>query len=209
MSATGTASPPRIRYGPTLVVGLVGALAVTVGVAKPWVTATARVPGLPTIEASVTGADLAPLAGALGLVVLAGFGAVIATRGWVRRVVGILVVAAAAVVLVTTIHPPGATGTLEDGLAAKGWNSGAYSTNVDAWRWVSLAGALISVAAGAAISRYASRWATMGQEYDAPTRNAAATSGADGESTEMAELSEADVWREIDRGRDPTHRDEA
>ncbi len=205
----GTVSRPRIRYGPTLVLGLVGALAVTVGVAKAWVTATARVPGLPTIEVGVTGADLAPLAGALGVVVLAGFGAVIATRGWARRVVGILIVAAAAVVLVTAIHPPGATGALEDGLSAKGWSSGAYSTGTVGWRWVSLAGALISMGAGAAISRYASRWATMGQEYDAPTREGTAASGPDAEAADMAELSEADVWREIDQGRDPTRRDRA
>ena len=74
-----------MRYGPTLVVGLAGALAMTVGVAKPWVTATARQSGLPQIEVTVSGASLAPLAGALGVVVLAAFGAVVATRGWVRR----------------------------------------------------------------------------------------------------------------------------
>ncbi len=205
----GTVSRPRIRYGPTLVLGLVGALGVTVGVTKPWVRATAQVPGLPTIDASVTGAGLAPLAGALGVVVLAGFGAVIATRGWARRAVGILIMAAAAVVLVTAIHPPGATGALEDGLSAKGWSSGAYATTTVAWRWISLAGAVISLAAGAAISRYASRWATMGQEYDAPTRSGSSTTGPDTPAVELAELSEADVWREIDQGRDPTRRDGA
>ncbi len=205
----GTVSRPRISYGPTLVLGLVGALAVTVGVSKPWVSATALVPGLPTIEARVTGAGLAPLAGALGVVVLAGFGAVIATRGWARRAVGILVMISAAVVLVTAIDPPGATGALEDGLSAKGWSSGAYTTTTVAWRWVSLAGAVISLAAGAAISRYASRWATMGQEYDAPTRSGTPDTRPHLEAAELAELSEADVWREIDQGRDPTRRDGA
>ena len=67
-------SAPPVRYGPTLVLGLAGALAVMVGVAKPWATATATQPGLPAIEVQVTGADLAPLAGALGVVLLAAFG---------------------------------------------------------------------------------------------------------------------------------------
>ena len=209
----GRMTSPRLRYGPTLVLGLAGAIAVTVGVTKPWVTATAHQSGLPTIDVSVTGASLAPLAGALGVVVLAAFGAVIATRGWVRRALGVLIVLAAGVVLVTAIHPPGATSAVEDALSAKGWSTGPYDTGASAWRWIALGGALVSMAAGVAISVYGSRWATMGREYDAPTPagdgTADATAGSSSGTPDDEDLTEAELWRELDHGRDPTHRDGA
>jgi uncharacterized membrane protein (TIGR02234 family) len=185
------------------VLGLVGAVAVMVGVAKPWATATATQPGLPTIEVQVTGADLAPLAGALGVVVLAAFGAVIATRGWVRRGLGVLIVVSAAVVLFSAIVPPGAHGALEDALAAKGWTGGSYDSGVAVWRWVALAGSVASILAGIAISLYGGRWATMGAAYDAPASTPRPAEAPQGASTE------AEVWREIDQGRDPTRSGDA
>jgi uncharacterized membrane protein (TIGR02234 family) len=190
-----------MRYGPTLVIGLAGAVAVMVGVAKPWVTATARQTGLPEIEASVSGADLAPLAGALGVVVLAAFGAVIATRGWVRRALGGLIVVASIVVLVSAIHPPGATGALEDALSAKGWSGGDYDSGTAWWRWLAMAGSVATTFAGAAISRYGARWATMGAAYDAP---GTAQDAVPAKQRDAAPTTERDVWREIDEGRDPT-----
>lgn len=199
---------PRLRYGPTLVVGLLGAIAATVGVAKPWVTASVQETGLPSIEAQVTGSDLAPLAGALGVVVLAAFGAVIATRGWVRRSLGVLIVVASAVLLVTAVHPPASTDALHDALTAKGWTGGQLDPATSGWRWLTLIGSGLALAAGFAISLYGARWATMGSQYDAPrTRGRPDTKGS-GDST-AAVSSEADVWREIDRGRDPTHQDDA
>jgi uncharacterized membrane protein (TIGR02234 family) len=190
-----------VKYGPTLVVGLAGAMAMTVGVAKPWVTATARQSGLPQIEVTVSGANLAPLSGALGVVVLAAFGAVVATRGWVRRGLGVLIVLASLVVLVSALHPPGATGALEDALTTKGWTGGAYDTGTAVWRWLALVGSVASILAGLAISLYGGRWATMGAAYDAPGRPQDAVPKR---QRDPVASSEADVWREIDEGRDPT-----
>lgn len=201
-----------VRYGPTLVVGLIGAVAVTVGVTKPWATATAHQAGLPEIQAQVSGADLAPLSGALGVVILAAFGAVVATRGWVRRVLGVVIMVAAAVVLVSTIDPPGATSALREGLSAKGWSGGDYTTSTAGWRWVCLGGAVLCIAAGLAISLYGARWATMGRQYDAPAGGEPASVESGGSTSADAgdeSLTGADVWREIDQGRDPTHRDPA
>lgn len=192
-----------VRYGPTLLLGLVGGVAVMVGVAKPWATATAQQAGLPELHADVTGADLAPLAGALGVVVLAAFGAVIATRGRARQTIGVLVVLASLVVLVSAIHPPAATDALRDALAAKGWSGGDVDTSTAAWRWVALAGSLAAIAAGLAISLYGARWATMGAAYDAPAPTAGPSQTGVGGLSEGT--SDAEVWREIDRGRDPTH----
>ena len=190
----------RIRYGPTLVVGLGAATAVTVAVSRPWVEASVHQRGVPNIEASASGADIVPLAGALGVVVLAAFGAVIATHGLVRRALGVLIMVAAASIVAAALSTGSAGSQLEAGLSARGWSGGSYSTADQPWRWVALTAALLCVVAGAAVAAYGPGWATMGSRYDAPR-----TDADPGGPTRAAEaMSEADVWREIDRGRDPT-----
>lgn len=199
--SAGPATNRSSGYGPALLLGLLGAVAMTVGVARPWAAATANQRGVPPIEATVTGADLIPLAGALGVVVLAAFGAVIATRGWVRRGLGVLILAASVVVLVSAIHPAGAGHALEEGLSNKGWTGGDYTTSSPAWRWVVLAASVVCALAGAAVARLGGRWSTMGKEYDAPARSEPAN---DSTAASSGAMSEAEVWREIDQGRDPT-----
>lgn len=188
----------RPGYGQTLVLGLVAAVATTVGVSRPWVSATATVQGLPTIHAQVDGTDLAPLAGALGFVLLAAFGAVVATRGPMRRGLGWLVVVCAVAVVVAVVHPGDPARAVEQGLSAKGWSGGSYQTGTSAWRWVVGAGGAGCALAGALVARFGSSWATMSTRYDAPV--------ADGQrpGAEAVDPTEADLWHSIDRGHDPT-----
>jgi uncharacterized membrane protein (TIGR02234 family) len=190
---------PRRLYGPALLAGLLGGVGITVGASRPWATATSSRPGLPVIHATASGSDLAPLAGALGVVVLAAFGAVIATRGWVRRGLGVLIVVASAVVLVAVIVPGGSTDVLTSGLAAKGWSGGGFRASSEPWRWLVLGCAVVTAVAGLATAAYGGQWAVMGSRYDAPGDDRV---GAAARSAE--ELSEGDVWRAIDRGHDPT-----
>lgn len=185
-------------YGQTLVVGLLAATAVTVAVSRPWISATANVDGLPTLTATVSGADVAPVAGALGVVLLAAFGAVVATRGRVRRALGVLIVAAGATVLVAAVAPGGSSDLVQSGLSAKGWSGGAYATDTVLWRWVAEAGAGTCILAGAMVVRFGHRWATMGSRYDAPAAPGVPADAAHGD------LSEAELWQAIDRGHDPT-----
>lgn len=193
-------------YAPALLSGLAGAVAVTVGVTRPWATATGTMPGLPVIHAEADGSTLAPLAGAFGVVLLAAFGAVIATRGWVRRGLGGLIVVVAIVVVIAAIHPGGAHDALADGLSAKGWAGGPFHTGVAWWRWLTLAGGLVAMVAGAAIARYGGGWATMGSRYDSPAgKSDASRSSASSQDSGEAE-DEAAMWKAIDQGRDPTHR---
>lgn len=201
------AESPR-GYAVTLLAGLLAALAVTVGVARPWLSAAARIDNLPLISTTVSGADLAPLAGALGVVLLASFGAVIATAGWVRRGLGGLIVVAAVVVAYSAVAPGGSASAVRDGLAAKGWAGGDYDVATQWWRWVTLAGALVCGAAGATIGRFGGRWATMGSAYDAPRTAPAPSPQPDADETLPSETrrSDADLWQAIDRGHDPTHR---
>lgn len=188
----------RHLYGPVLLVGLLGAVGLTVGASHPWITATSTVSGMPTIHASASGSDLAPLAGALGVVVLAAFGAVVATRGWVRRGLGAAIVLASIVVLVSVVRPSGASDVLTSGLSAKGWSGGGYETAAQAWRWLMLVAAVATAAAGAATAAYGGEWAVMGSRYDAPS------GGGPSAARPSEELSETDVWQAIDQGRDPT-----
>jgi uncharacterized membrane protein (TIGR02234 family) len=186
-------------YGLTLVGGLVSAAAVSVGMSRPWVNATARVAGLPIIHGSVDGSDVAPLAGALGIVSLAAIGAVIATRGWVRRGLGVLIMGCAAIVLAATLHPGATSSAVEQSLSAKGWSGGPYDTTVSVWRGLVGAGALGCLLTGALVARFGGSWASMGARYDAP---GATASPSDAEP--QAEPTETDLWRSIDSGHDPT-----
>ncbi len=144
----------------------------------------------------VSGADLVPLAGALGLVALACLAAVIATRGVLRRVAGALLaalgagagvaaatgVSAATVVSVAAskVGSPaaaavsGAAGSTTSGSAGGtggvsviGATGQAIMTGTP-WRVAVLAGALLVVAAGVATAWRGPSWPVMSARYDAP-----------------------------------------
>ena len=118
-------------------------------------------------------------------------------EGWVRRVVGVLIVAAMVFVVVVGGASPGRRPALvEDGLAAKGWSGGDYDV---AERVVALAGCRrgrrLVQCVGDSSSRFATR---LGDDGGAVRRADRAT------QPPTADATEADVWRAIDRGDDPT-----
>ena len=166
-----------------------------VGATRPWYAATARQRSLPEIDVAVTGAALSPLTGALALVALAGFGAILATRGRMRQVLGAVVATVALVAGGLAARPPGARALLERELSAHGWSGGPYDTTLLGWRWLVLAGAIGCMVAGVAVLRFGAGWSRLGPADD--------VSRSDG-SAARRDLTEAEVWREIDSGRDPT-----
>lgn len=197
----------RRGYAAALVGGLLSAAAVTVGVAQPWFEASATPKNLPELEGAATGADLVPLVGALGVVLLASFGAVIATRGWLRRSLGLLIMAGGVVVIVAVVNPGNTDEVLRAGLAARGWPGGEYETAGQPWRWLSLLGAAGCVGAGAAVARLGAHWPTMGQRYDAPGPSGDSPAGTDDAHTESdGSVTAERLWRALDQGRDPTQR---
>jgi uncharacterized membrane protein (TIGR02234 family) len=203
-AATGSALRGGRGYALTVAVGLAAAGTVAVGVSHPWVTATAIVAGLPRIEAAVTGADAVPFAGACGPVLLASFGAVLATRNRVRQTVGVLIVALAAVVLVSAAHPGDLSPLVRSRLSARGWSAAsAYATSTQPWRWLVLVAAVACLVAGVLVVRLGPGWPTMGRRYDAP-ETAASPAPARQESAGTASLDEEGLWRALDEGRDPT-----
>jgi uncharacterized membrane protein (TIGR02234 family) len=192
----------RTGYALTVVIGLAASGLSAVAVARPWAkaTATATVSGLPPIEASVDGGDVAPVAAALAVVCLAGFGAVIATRGWVRRGIGIVIVGCAAVVVVGAVAPGSTTSLLEHALSARGWTGGGYDRGVTAWRLVAGLSAAVAMAGGVVVAWLGAEWATMATRYDSPAEAKSARDADDGR------LSDAAMWRALDDGGDPTNR---
>ena len=189
-------------YAATVVTGLVAAGTVALSVAQPWLTARATVEGLPVIRIDVGGAEIAPIAAAFGFVLLAAFGAVIATRGWVRRSLGLLVVVLAISTAISVVGAGDASATVEEGLAARGWSGGGYTASSTGWRWLAGIGALGCLVAGSLVAWLGGAWPAMGSQYDAQPDPAASPHA--GRSPEQPIMTEADVWRAIDRGHDPT-----
>jgi uncharacterized membrane protein (TIGR02234 family) len=192
-------------YAVVLLVGLLSAAAVAVGVTRPWYEAFATGKNLPRLQAAATGADLMPLAGALGVVLLGSFGAVVATRGAVRRALGVLIVVCSIVVLGAAAHPGSAAQVLTDGLSARGWSGGSYLTAGRPWRWLVLVGAAGCLVAGAAVACFGARWPTLGQRYGAPAPVADPTAvGAGSRTGGDDDVTDEQLWRALDRGDDPT-----
>jgi uncharacterized membrane protein (TIGR02234 family) len=194
----------RREFTVTLAAGLMVSGATALGMSQSWVTATATPQRLPRVVAEVTGGGLAPLAGALAFVPLAALGAVLASRGWLRRAVGLVMTGCAIVIAVAAVRPGGSVTLLEQGLAAKGWTAASpYTTTTTAWRWIVLVAGIGCAFVGALTVLRGPNWPTMGQRYDAldagPTAHAERGACSPGD-----ELDEETLWRELDRGHDPT-----
>jgi len=165
---------------------------------RTWtVTVTPR-PGLPALRETTTGAAAQPWTVALALVALAGAGALLATRGVVRRALGGLLVLV--------------------GIAAA---ASAVTTGLPAYLWPAacVAGAAMVVWCGLSAARRGHTWPAMGSRYErgkAPTPAAGAGEGhapraAAGSSRPVTDGSHPDprtdpraAWDALDRGDDPT-----
>lgn len=141
---------------------------------------------LPAQREVYTGARLLPWLPALALVGLAGAGAVIATRGRLRRVLGGLV-------------------TLLGVLIAAGGGYGAAGPVTGevhrGWPLLCLLGGVLAVGGGAWTAMAGQTWPAMGARYERPT---VAPSGPPPAGTRPDGT--RDVWDALDRGEDPTER---
>ena len=204
---SGFPEPPRSgatrEYVTVLLVGAVSAgLAVLAATGdRSWGTATVSADGLPARTVVATAREAAPWVSAASLVALAGLGAVLATAGRWRRLVGGVVAGAGLVVLGGAVLGGGA---VEDTLRAELVASAAATdpTAVErglsdlsgtGWRWLAGGGGAGATAAGIATVLRGSRWPAMGRRYEPP---AVARQPRD----------DTDLWRALDDGDDPTER---
>jgi uncharacterized membrane protein (TIGR02234 family) len=184
----------RRAFGPVVLTGLVGSGLVALAGSKPW-AAPDGAAGSTLVDK--TGGHV-PLAAALGLVALAGWGVLLVTRGRVRRVVAVLVAVVSAGVVVTAVL--GRSSALDSARKATvDLGETVSGAHVTGWWWVALVASLLGLVAAVAAVRWCGSWPEMGRRYDAPL--------AAGDADDLAAMDDGDLWRAIDQGRDPTDPD--
>jgi uncharacterized membrane protein (TIGR02234 family) len=210
----------RRSYALTLVACLAGAALAAYAVTRTWSLQVTPRTGMSDLRTARTGADAEPWVVGLALVALAGTGALLATRGVVRRVLGGLLALAGAGVAAGAI------------VGRAGLDAGSAGAGAVVWPAVAVAGGVLVALGGAAAARLGHRWPTMSARYDrkpiaassaqpvAPAPRAASPSASNapgdqtpagkpvgGRAVESEALEPADhrlVWEALDRGEDPT-----
>ena len=203
----------RREYTLVLLAGAVGAGLIWLALRAQWAQAVFTQPKpLPQQTVSVSGADLAPVAGALALAALACLAAVIATRGVWRRAAGVLLalfgagagasvmaaVTAASVVSVAASHVGSPESAALSGTAAGSTTSGSSAGSAvvvagsaghaviggASWRALVIVGALMIFAAGLATVLRGADWPVMSSRYELPRNRPARSAGEAGEAGE-------------------------
>jgi hypothetical protein len=171
------------RRGVTLAVVLCAAASalVLLAAARVWgEVTTVRPAPLPPTVARRTGASFAPWLPALGIVGLAGAGALVATRGAVRTVLGCVLTACG-------------LGTVAVALVPLGRGAGPL------WPIGCAVAGLAVGATGVAAIRWGRTWPASGARFErGPVKTPV---------NERKPASQAELWDALDRGEDPTERD--
>lgn len=178
--------PGRRRLAYAVLLCLAGAGLVLFASTRTWVVElVARPAPLPDVRDVRTGGALLPWVPALAVVGLAGAGAVLATRGLLRRLVGGLLL------LVGVALAAGAADSLAGG------PTGEISRQ---WPALCLVGGLLVAVGGAWTAVAGHRWPAMGARYE--RRDRPVVTGADRRDSARSPTTEA--WDAFDRGEDPT-----
>ncbi|MEV6322115.1 TIGR02234 family membrane protein [Nocardia sp. NPDC051787] len=214
-SARGDADSRR-RYPVGAVVLLtVAAAALWASSRMTWVTLTSSdgltQPRTDHLDGGVWFGALTPLA----LVLLASIAAVLATRGWLRRVVGVLVALVAAVAAVPAFALLTSSGTIAERAAklaelpARAQVQEATTSGFPAV--LALLGAIAAFGAGILLARMPAETARLSGKYDNPVfRRADATAEVTQRRAQSPErgsepqVSERVLWDALDAGTDPT-----
>jgi uncharacterized membrane protein (TIGR02234 family) len=214
------AAAGRREFTLALVLSAVGAGLILLALRQVWAHAVYTPPRpFPVQDLAVSGHKLVPLASALAIAALACLAAVIATRGILRRAVGVLLAvigvgaamtAAAAVtsgaVLSAAVSADPTAGSFS-GSTTSGTTAGnsAYSGTLAGnmpghavitglpWHVAAVAGALAIVLAGLATAWRGARWPAMSARFDRP-----------GHRGRPGPADAATMWESLSRDVDPT-----
>ncbi|WP_459550180.1 TIGR02234 family membrane protein [Nocardia sp. X0981] len=198
----------RGRYPVTALVLLaVGAAALWGSSRLTWVTVISAdgltEPRTDALNGGVWFGALTPLA----LVLLAAVAAVLATRGWVRRLVGVLVALIAAVSAVPALALLTGSGATEQRAADLAELPGRAQVTelvtANGPAALTLAGALAAFGAGLLLARMPAEARQLSGKYDNPATRKAAATQAVREPT-GGPLPERVLWDALDAGADPT-----
>lgn len=141
------------------------------------------------VSAHVTGHTAEPALPALAIALIVMAGAVVAARGWLRRIVGLVtvVVGGALVALAVASRTDAARELRRQAFAV---SHATVSPSLSGWAIVTIIGGLTAVVAGAVTVVLGPGWPALGSRYDAPAVRR--TDDLAGE------------WDALDRGEDPT-----
>lgn len=194
------AATRRSSFGVVLLGGLATAGLMAVAASQTWMHVTGDdLVGTRRIE--VSGSDAAPLALALALVALAGWGVVLVSGTRARRIASVIgLLASLGVVAVAVTVLPDPEGVAKDVLTNQPPIDG-IGASLRPWFWVTVAAAAAQVVVLVAAFRAAPGWPTMSSRYDAPGARGEVTSDT---AEESAPLGDLDLWKAMDEGRDPT-----
>ena len=231
LSTRGVARPSR-ELAAVLTGGAAGAGAVLLATRQDLARVIVRAPRpLPHTVTAVSVQDVRPAIAALAVAALASLAAVLATRGVLRRLTGLITVAlgagvaaiaamhvtAAAALAAAGLHggsPPSGSGaatsagsvTAGNGATAPLGSLGGFPVHAvlggTGWRVLMIAGAVVITAAGVAVMVRAGRLPVMSARYDRPARRRGASGPAAGSSPAGS------MWEALSAGADPTARPE-
>ncbi|MFC0003235.1 Trp biosynthesis-associated membrane protein [Micromonospora siamensis] len=170
-----------------VLLSLAGAGLALYAATRTWTVELTDRPPLPPTRAVRTGAALLPWLPALAVVGLAGGGALLATRGAVRRALGALLG-----LLGLAVAAGGGYGLLAgfDGELSRQWPA------------LCLVGGLLAAAGGGLTAVRGRHWPAMGARYERRPHDGGAPTAAGGGPVSGARTREA--WDALDRGEDPT-----
>lgn len=169
---------------------LAGAGLTLYAVTRVWSVRVEQRAGLSDLRTEQTAADVQPWVVGLALVALAGTGALLATRGAVRRVLGALLILAGAGIVVGAVLArvavePGAAG-------AAGW----------IWPVAGVLGGAAVAVGGLLAARHGHQWPAMSSRYERSTVPAAEPVPESPNSARPTD--NRAFWDALDRGEDPT-----
>jgi uncharacterized membrane protein (TIGR02234 family) len=156
---------------------------------QPWAHVTLDAgAGAPLRSVALDGDTLAGALPALGLIGLAGVAAAIATKGTLRRLVGLVLDGAGIWAIVVAVLGRAAD-HVNDAAVGLAPGSSVTATSATAWPWLAVVGGVLLSSGGALIVVSGHRWAGLSGRYEAPSTAAEAPN---------------DPWAALDRGDDPT-----
>jgi hypothetical protein len=145
---------PQRQLGSSVVACLAGAGLAMYGATRVWSVEVTERPGLTSLRATTTGAAAAPWLIGLALVALAGAGALLATRGPARRLLGILLAMTGVGLAIAAI-----TGRV-------GLDPGAAGAGATVWPIACVLGGGLVGWGGLGAARHGHRWPAMGSRYE-------------------------------------------
>ncbi|MFE3143297.1 TIGR02234 family membrane protein [Streptomyces scopuliridis] len=204
----------RRALAAALLLGAAGAAVALIASGQIWAEGTAAVGG-GSVPLDADGRDVTGVPAALGIVGLAALVAVFAVRGAGRLLVAALLALSGAGAAVAAFLGASDSAALDE-KAAK--TTGDSAATVDAlthtaWPYVTAAGGVLILLAGALALLYGRRWPGMSGRYERPGAPAGAggPGGGPGGRGRAARTAPAmdpdrpeDLWKALDRGEDPT-----